>query len=80
MHRRCERVCSLVVTRASGASCSWVRLPVGAKISGFNSVVFSMVDDVPLDSETSVAYAWVSVCALWCHAKKRAPLFWASRS
>jgi len=44
---------------------SWVRLSVGANSLGFNDVVFSVVDNVTLSSETSMVTSSISmICRL----------------
>ena len=39
---------------------SWIRLPMGANILGFNGVVYSVVGDVPVDSEAPVVTSSIS--------------------
>jgi hypothetical protein len=58
--RRCERVCSLVVARASITPEVLGSTPQEANILEFNGVMHLVVGDVFVDSETSMVTSSVS--------------------
>ena len=55
-----ERAFNLVVTRVLVAPKVLGSTPMGANIPGFNSVVLSVVGDVPVDSEAPVVTSSIS--------------------
>ena len=52
----------MMVTRVSVALKFCIRLFMEANISGFNSVVFSVIGDVPVDSDASVVISILKIC------------------